>query len=253
MMSLDHSTFHEAASSSPTNPFAQSSALLTRDYGKNLDPKLIASDSFYALHELYLFCAFSQSQYFNLLESKLDSEIKAQASSQQVADVSNLLYRQTVLERHAERLRGNISTIEARSDLYRSRLSNTSIESTGQQAAKTLLLDYEQLLNRAEVLSKRCQAQVSLLMNRAMIAESNKAIQQAKEVTNLTRLAFIFIPLSFTSSFCGMNLSPFVSTGGSVWWWFVMSAPLIFISFAVLKWDLMRLWRRIYHSNKAER
>ncbi|KAL8939595.1 MAG: hypothetical protein Q9216_003275, partial [Gyalolechia sp. 2 TL-2023] len=169
------------AGSSPDDPFSQSAALLTCDYGNTLDTQLMATDSFYALHELFCFSASSLSQYFNMLESKLNSDTKAQASSQQVTDISSFLYRQSILERHAGHLRETIAVIETRSGLYRTQSTYTSKESFPQQAARTLLVDYRQLLARADNLSKQCQRQVSLLMSRAMIAESNKAIQQARE------------------------------------------------------------------------
>ncbi|KAL8708083.1 MAG: hypothetical protein Q9225_007658 [Loekoesia sp. 1 TL-2023] len=251
-MSLDGLSPNEAARSSQSDPFAQSAALLTRNYGKSLDTKLMAIDPFYALHELFLFCAFSQSQYFNMLESKLKADTRAQTSSQQVTDVSNLLYRQSILERHSGRLRETIAIIETRSSLYRSQSSDSSADAVTYQAAKTLLVNYQQLLARAESLSMQCQAQVTLLMNRNIIAESNKAIQQAQEVTKLTRLAFLFVPLSFTASFCGMNLWPFIPNGTSIWWWFAISTPLIIVSFIVLKWDIVRLWQGIYTGRKVE-
>ncbi|KAL8963644.1 MAG: hypothetical protein Q9193_000113 [Seirophora villosa] len=250
-LSLDNLSRDEAASSSQNDPFLQSAALLTCDYGKTLNTKFLATDPFYALHELFVFSAFSLSQYFNMLESKLDSETKAQASSQQVIDISNLLYLQDILERHAGRLRETIATIETRSSLSRTSSSKPSAETVPQQAARTLLVDYEQLLARAETLSNRCHAQVSLHMNRALIAESNKAIQQAREVTKLTRLAFVYVPLSFAASFCGMNLRPFVTNdGGSMWWWFVMSAPLLAISFVLLECDVARLWQGVFTGQK---
>lgn len=241
-MSLDNLSRHEAAG----DPFTQSAALLTCDYGKTLDTKLLATDSFYALHEIFLFSAFSLSQYFNMLESKLNADTKSQASSQQVTDISNFLYRQSIFQSHAGRLQNIIATIETRSSLYRTPSPDSSTESISQQAARALLVDYKQLLARAENLSNQCQAQVSLLMNRAMIAESNKAIQQAREVAKLTRLAFVFVPLSFASSFCGMNLWPFVANGGPTWWWFVMSVPLIVVSFAVLKWDIVEVMQEFF-------
>lgn len=241
LMSLGDVAQHEAAGSSRNDPLTQSAALLTCDYGKTLDTKLLATDPFYALHELFQFSAFSLSQYFNMLESKMKADTKAQASSQQVTDVSDFLYRQSLFESHAGRLRNIIATIETRSSLYRTPSSDSSTESISRQAARTLLVDYKQLLARTENLSNQCQAQISLLMNRAMIAESNKAIQLAQEVTKLTRLAFVFVPLSFTASFCGMNLWPFVTNGGSLWWWSVMSAPLIVVSLVILRWDFVRL------------
>ena len=246
-MSKDTS-FPDIASSS--SPFAQSSGRLISEYGKTLDTKLMAIDPFYALHELFLFCAFSQTQYLNLLESKLASETASQASSEKIEDQSHLLHHQQILQTHAGRLRENIATIKQRSSLNQPRTTDNLADNTQQQAARLLLTNYEHLLSQAERLSTQCQAQMALLMNHAMIAESNKAINQAREVTNLTRLAFVFVPLSFTASLCGMNLRPFVSSAHSIWWWFTISTPLLLVSLVVMKWDIVLIWEQVYKKRK---
>ena len=46
----------------PSSLFAQSSALLASKYSKTLDKKFIVTEQFYALHEIFLFCAFSHSE-----------------------------------------------------------------------------------------------------------------------------------------------------------------------------------------------
>ena len=206
----------------------------------------MAIDPFYALHELFLFCAFSQAQYLNLLESRLANETAFQASSEKIEDQSHLLHRQQVLQVHAGRLRETIATIEQRGSLNQPRLAENPADNAQQQAARWLLKNYQHLLSRAERLSAQCQAQMALLMNQAMIAESNKAIKQAQEVTKLTRLAFFFIPLSFTASVCGMNLQPFISSAHSIWVWFAISTPFLLISLVVMKWDMVKLWERVY-------
>ena len=38
------------------------------------------------------------------------------------------------------------------------------------------------------------------------IVESQKAITEAEEVSKLTKLAFLFIPLTFVAGLCGMNV-----------------------------------------------
>src|SRR5438552_3121441 len=89
-------------------------------------------------------------------------------------------------------------------------------------------------------------AKMNLLMNRAMIAESQKAINQAQEVTKLTRLAFIFIPISFTASFFGMNLGPLVQGAiHGIWLWFAVSAPVVIISMLLMKWDISELAAKV--------
>ena len=83
---------------------------------------------------------------------------------------------------------------------------------------------------------------MNLLMNRAMIAETNKTILQAKEVTKLTRLAFVYIPLSFTASFFGMNVDTFVKGAPThIWVWFSVSAPIVLISMVLMKYEVVEL------------
>lgn len=244
-------TLSSGTASSPS-PFAQSSASLTCEYGKTLDPKLMAIDQFYALHELFLFCAFSQAQYVNMLESKLATETAFQALSEKIEDQSHLLHQQQILQAHANRLRETIATIEQRSSLSQPRSTDNSADNTQQQAARTLLTNYQHLLSRVERLSAQCQSQMALLMNQAMIAESNKAIKQAQEVTKLTRLAFVFVPMSFTASICGMNLRPFVSNAHPVWVWFVITTPFLLISFALMKWDVVKVWEQMNKKRNEE-
>ncbi|MCJ1265321.1 hypothetical protein MMC22_005197 [Lobaria immixta] len=234
-----------AAPAEPSSPFAQSSALLTSEYAKTLDKKFIVNEHFYALHELFLFCAFSHSQYLNIIESKLNSETAFHASSDQIEDQSNILYRQRMLEAHANHLRTTIAVIKAFGGLSKPEQleGEETTDTVPRRATKSLLIDYQHLLSRTERLSTQCQAQMTLLMNQAMIAESTKAIQQAKEVTKLTRLAFVFVPLSFTASICGMNLWPFIRDGPSLWVWFALSAPFLLLSFLVMLFDIGTLWK----------
>jgi len=243
LMSVDSSI---SKSTIGPRPFAQSSAHLATDYGKSLDSKVMAIDQFYALHELFLFCAFSQSQYLNMLESKLETETASQRSSEKIEDQSQLLHHQSTLQVQVNRLRETIAAIEECSSLNQPRSMEYTTDKTQQQAARLLLNDYQHLLSRAERLSAQCQAQMALLMNQAMIAESNKAITQAQEVTKLTRLAFVFIPLSFTSSICGMNLHSFVSNANSIWVWFAISIPILLISFVLMRWDIVKLGEQVF-------
>lgn len=223
--------------------FSQSSALLCSEYGKSLEEKLVATNQFYALHELFRFCAFSYAQYLNIVESKLDEETALYAYFADIEDQSHTLHRQRMLEVHADRLRGTISAIERHGGFNESLSTERTMDSLQGQAARSLLADYQHLLVRTEKMSVQCQAQMTLLMNQAMIAESRKAIKQAEEVTKLTRLAFVFVPLGFTASICGMNLWPFIDHGPLLWVWFAISIPFLLLSFLLMSFDMRELWK----------
>lgn len=75
------------------------------------------------------------------------------------------------------------------------------ISSVDHLSAKLAMLES----NRQALLS-RCDSTFSALMATMSILESQKAIAQAEEVTKLTQLAFVFIPLTFVAGIFGMNL-----------------------------------------------
>lgn len=55
-------------------PFAQSAFLLpTKQYGQFLDADLMKRDPFYALHEVFSFCAHAESQLLNALRTKAEA------------------------------------------------------------------------------------------------------------------------------------------------------------------------------------
>ena len=89
-----------------------------------------------------------------------------------------------------------------------------------------LLGDYEELLNdvkqREIDLKDVLNHKVSLLA----LKESKESIRQAKAVSRLSQLAFVFIPLSFVTSCFGMNLTVLGSGNGKIWVVCVISAAL---------------------------
>ena len=231
--------------SRPSSKLAQSSLLLHLDYGKLHDSSIMACDAFYALDELFTFCANSEIQFLNLMESKLSQETGYALLSNKNPQLSNLLYSQDILEEHAKRLRQNIETIRMRGGAKWPRASDPATKQKAEAAASSLLRDYEYLLYRAEELSERCRRGVGVIMSSTSIAESKRAIAQTHEVTKLTRLAFFYVPLTFTTSVFGMNLSP-IAAGQqqSLWLWVAVSVPILFVSIFALVYDITALLKR---------
>ncbi|KAF1947044.1 hypothetical protein EJ02DRAFT_508222 [Clathrospora elynae] len=224
----------------PTKALEQSASLLHLDYGKTLDPQTMLHDPFYALNELFMSCANSEVQFLNTIEAKINTDMALEFMPDHSISPANMIYFQGLLDSHAETLRRTILAITSRdasgwprpaTDMSKKRSSSTA-------AAQTLSQDYESLLRRTETLSNLCKGRLQILLSRAGIVEANKAIEQAKVVTKLTRLAFVFIPLSFVSSFFGMNLTPFVQDPAyGLWLFFAVSAPLVAVLFMSMSWS----------------
>lgn len=230
----------------PEGKFIQSSSLLPLNYGRSLDEKIAARDPFYAVSELFTFCAFSETQFLNMLESKLSSATNVETLSRRPLELSNLLYMQKAVKVHAERVRNNIETIKTRGSASWPKFNDSRPHNKVEAVAEVLEKQYEHLLRRAETLSARIEDETRFLTNKALVDEAKRARHQAAEVTKLTRLAFFYIPLSFISSFFGMNLNPLTDAQNSLWWFFVISVPTLCLSVAPLIWDVPRLFRTFW-------
>lgn len=125
-------------------------------------------------------------------------------------------------------------------------LRNSSMSSdSGMQAALAskrwfeLLHDYEHLLEEAKRISDGFEAYETRCMNRFGLMASTKSVNQSESVGRLSILAFVFIPLSFITSFFGMNIVEF-GTGSIRLWVFIVSATALvltmFIVWAISSW-----------------
>ncbi|KAI8940904.1 hypothetical protein NX059_002162 [Plenodomus lindquistii] len=237
----------------PKQEVEQSASLLHLDYGKSLDKTGMAQDPFYALHELFMACAYSQVQFLNAIESKVGADMAREFMPDHNISPANMIYFQGLLDRHAEHLRRTILAINSRDENGWPRPLDPALKKKHATMVSTLAQDYEGLLRRTETLSNLCKGRLQILLSRAGIVESNKAIEQAKVVTKLTRLAFVFIPLSFVSSFFGMNLAPFVGQDPfGLWLFFVVAVPMVVLLLLSVSWSFEKLepvsrmfgWRR---------
>jgi uncharacterized protein YdeI (BOF family) len=78
---------------------------------KILDEQTMAHDSFYAIHELLISFAYSETQFLNAIESKINEDIAKKFSADQNISPANMIYFQGRLDNHAEMLERNVATI----------------------------------------------------------------------------------------------------------------------------------------------
>ncbi|KAI9713379.1 MAG: hypothetical protein M1828_001413 [Chrysothrix sp. TS-e1954] len=96
-----------------------------------------------------------------------------------------------------------------------------------------VLRDYDILIKDCECFSMQIQVHLQQEANAAAIEETKKGLVQGESIRRLTVVAFIFLPLNFSTSFFGMNLKE-LNTGSTSIGWFVFLAILIgALSFAL--------------------
>jgi hypothetical protein len=262
-----------------TSDTFQSASLLHlshgKSHGKNLDPKTMACDAFYALSGLFSFVASSSSQYLNFLSELLAQDESTSSLYEPWLEKSDALLErlkhiEACLLCHSAKLSSIILWVRTRGGSHCNRpLASTNSngpypqtreESIAEAEAQSLLTDFEYLAAYAEQLLKQCADQKGLLMNRAALGMARQGIEQGEAIRRLTLLAFHFLPLGITTSFFGMNFRELAGSGGSggsggscgggngggemlgIWIWFAISVPVFGASVLYCFWTTVRRW-----------
>jgi Mg2+ and Co2+ transporter CorA len=246
---------NETAAETKKHIFQQNATALPFNYGRRLDSHVMSEDVFYLITEVFRLVAASEAQFLLMMESKLVRELEMTEDSQQsqhkTLTLFDLDYNKHCLDRHIRQIEHLHSFIEARDDLDWPRVSPLSdmlLKAVADRASRSLLKDFGRLLKQAREMSRRFDKGMNLLMNSAMIDESQRAIAQAERVAKLTGLAFFFIPLSFTASVFGMNFREFANNQGNtlhIWVWIATSAVVIGVAYLFLMWNSWRISERL--------
>ncbi|KAH7323572.1 hypothetical protein BKA65DRAFT_481382 [Rhexocercosporidium sp. MPI-PUGE-AT-0058] len=291
VVSCDLNTLRSPYNSSMP-PVPQSGYLLPLEYDSLLTltdlSRRSVTDPLIALAPVLAHAAFSENQVLNLIRGQIDHEVDALVPEFQ-GSIEKLQYLSNILDRHVTQLKQSVRAIEMLFEAHcsssggqlpqrRNRRERGSAESiashledrdsrqdaegilgsffgspSGTFTPKGLVGDYKDLHDRAAVLSGRCTTGIEIMMNKAMVKESKKAVEQTGRLKKLTLLATFFIPLSFSSSIFGMNFKVFGQGELGLWWFFVLSVPITTVAFIYYLWDAQKsrdVWKRVRKCTK---
>lgn len=275
-----------------TTNFSQGEFMLPLEYESVLAlvdlRKRCGYEPSYALIPIFVHAAFSETHFLNLMDAQISKEIDALAPEIRSGSISNLQFLLGILERHSYQLENCVRAIDLLFDLSAasgikssmtrsmSRIargssaslgslpddkekpnetegSSSTTQSSGTFSPKGLIDDYSHLLHRTGKLFERCKNGIEITMNKSMVLESRKAIEQAERVRKLTLLATVFIPLTFSTSVFGMNLKVLGQGEVDFWWFIVFSIPIVCLAYVFWVWDLGKLrgfLRRLFGSRE---
>lgn len=225
----------------------QSASLLHLGYKKKADSQYLASDPFYALNSVFCFVASSELQIINLIEEKLSSELDYATIDQRYhQDVTNILYHKQILKRHMTYLLQITAFIKARGNSDWPKSTDAKMREKADSAADHLLNSFQSLHDRARTLVQECDAGMVVRMNNIQIKEAQSVLSQARVTAKLTKLAFFYVPLSFTTSLFGMNVTNFgIASSLGLWEWALLSTLLLLTSFGFLQLEWQNFWYRL--------
>lgn len=210
----------------------QSASRLSAEYGRTLDPDVMARDAMYALSEVLNFTASSQMQFLNLIDIKLEQQTSL-SPAQDLLSLPNLKYLQKILYGHIQKTQRVLDSIENSKSRKWPKDMSPPGELRAGAAVQSLEQDFKHLLKRMETLHDRTAQAITTLMSSISIAEAQRAREQATRVNRITFLAFVFVPLSFTTGFFGMNVTELGNDRIGLKWWAVMTACVVGASLAV--------------------
>ena len=232
----------------------QSLAVFPEGYGRGLDWSQAKSDRFHALWEVFRLAAFSQKQLLNVLKEKITTETNRLLLKNENPTLANLLYFRDILQDQLSNSSYMIQIISDRNKTFqhgRRPIITTSNDqrSAADQAVAQVSGLFQDLHSRAQSLHEKCTQGMTVISNNSMLAESQRAIQQAKLVTKLTLVAFVYLPFTFTAGFFGMNFTELGTGTIHLWIFFATSLPLMFVTMAFFALDAQTIKRilRILH------
>ncbi|KAK5124614.1 hypothetical protein LTR85_001327 [Meristemomyces frigidus] len=224
----------------PYHPFAAYSSVAQEDLEKD------CMDPFRLLGPLFRAASLSWAQVLNFLETNI-VRCSHCAVEESVDALEQVRYTVNLLARFQGFMQDDLEAIETRCSLPHS--SERPDSDLQQQLAR----DYGYLLGRVKHLEQRCTAVSSIFGSRISVLESQKTITQAEEVTKLSRLAFVYIPMSFAASLFGMNVDVFRSDP-SIGYAILVAFILTATSMCVLFWPARHLMKqRIYRKLRKRR
>ena len=223
---------------------AEAASQLCVGYGRTLYEDIMATDPLYALTEVFNVTTASMNQYLNLVEHKL-AGFTDDAHYDDFDMLSNLRYSKDILYRQQRQL----EQVNAWLKLHQLRRGTgwrtTSEEDPkASQAAESVIQRYDYLHTRVKTLQAQCQDAISNLMNSINMKEVKNSYIQAKRITKLTFLAFVFAPLSFTTSFFAMNIG---LEGLSLRSWFAVTIILLSVTFFLMVFDVVGWVKLLRH------
>ena len=213
----------------------QTAALLPLGYGSKLRSEKLDRGIMYILYDIFSMSAYSESQFLIQVDSTLRKTLE-NVNEDRFDGFTNLTFLRKLLHRHIQQTQMAIIALKNFQSLDSSdhRGFKESPATSGEVKAGTttmwILQDLNSNLEYAKALDKQSQEGITVLMSSASIAESRKAMALQERIGKLTLLAFLFVPLSFTTSFFGMNFKELNAQVMSIWTWFVMAIPVIAVT-----------------------
>ncbi|KAK2763237.1 hypothetical protein FQN54_009873 [Arachnomyces sp. PD_36] len=211
------------------NSCPSSARLLHTVHGYRLNPETMRADSFYALSEYFTFAASSENQFLNFMHTQLEKAVRPPQKSG-TGTLELLNFNRRLLEEHVIYLQSIVTFLRDDGDDEWPRAKSGCSAYFAQEKRISLRRDFEFLLSKSRRLVSAFADGASFIMGHAELKKHcDTDIQDAKS-KRLSWLAYIFLPLQFTSAVFGMNIQELGTGTGKLVQFFAALVPLLLAS-----------------------
>lgn len=173
-----------------------------------IDRQLLEADPFFLLASLLKTSFRSWAQLLNFLtesisqyQSRLDS-----VQTERSYHLEQLRYHIVILIRAKDFFMESHDLIKLGGCPSWPKAKTPETKLRKQIIQQQLEVSHSKLIERCSMLIGQCESATAMLVAFAQLTASDESVSQAEEVNRLTKMAAIFIPLSFTASIFGMNV-----------------------------------------------
>ncbi|CAG9952072.1 unnamed protein product [Clonostachys rosea f. rosea IK726] len=224
------------------NSIQSASLLGLKCLGRTIDPTQSDADPLLAVHDLFLFAITAEKQFLNMVKTRISMANHGPwlGHDWMLKTLDTMLHHQEILQDHIGYLAEIVDFLE-----NYSQLRWVGVEEAKEQRDYKLSIlnrEFSNMLRSATTLSRRCQDRISNLRGTVAIMDSRAAYAQAETIGRLTRLAFFFVPLSFLTSFFGMNFVEFGTGTLGIWIFFTICVPMLGISAVLGFMQPLKAW-----------
>lgn len=113
-------------------------------------------------------------------------------------------------------------------------LKNHGKDDRDKESINQLIEDYEHIALNFGIYNRRLEATVPIVTSLIQIIDSQRSLLETANITRLTYLALIFVPLTFVASLFSMN-DKIPSSAGCFWLYFAVAIPTCALVFLIAR------------------
>lgn len=214
------------------------------------DMQLLTEDPFFLLVSLFTTSALSFTQLLNYLSISI-AECRNTEIVLLDVKLERLRHCVRIIHRVESALTENLHWIaRGGCDTWPRVRPGTDTATRKQVLQARLRADHKALQQRCVVMRQECESAMMMLVNYSQLRCGEQGTMQADEIHRLTKLTSFFVPLSFVTSFFGMNVKELQPSYASIWVFVLAAVVISATSYATMFWTTVwglvsETWRRV--------